>query len=540
MKRSQRKTVAASLAVVSLTMAACGSSKGGGATATTAGATTTAAAGATTTAAAGATTTAGGATTTAAAGKAPASMAEWEALWKSQRDGIVKRIKDNKWGLSADGKTITGPEGFTIDVSKCASGWNNMEGLTDTDIKIGQAMAQSGTLAIYGQIGQGIQIHFDTINKAGGIKDSTGKSRKLTYIIKDDGYDAARTIPLVDELIDSEKVFLMWTLGSPNTLATYDKLNARCIPNPFAMTGHPAWGDPVNHPWTTGEQLAYNTEAVLWGGFIEQHKDELKGSDGKITVAGLVINNDFGAAYDGGFKSWLAQSDLKDTVNYVTEKIEPTTPTITDAMTTLASKKPAVFIAETAGVTCTQAIIEASQDGLKESAKYLFQPSVCKGNGFVGKDKVGGDGSASDGWWVVGGGVKAADSPAYDNDPWVISARDELTAGGVDWKKEPTALAGSRFAWDMEQALLIASALDGGLTRANFIVAMRSMDMTAPFLIEGAKFNLNGNKDAYFTEASEFSKYNAAKQGFEQQGALIELSGKSTNCSWDQAKGACA
>ena len=32
---------------------------------------------------------------------------------------------------------------------------------------------------------------------------------------KDDGYDAARTIPNVDELIDSEKVFAMWTLGSP-------------------------------------------------------------------------------------------------------------------------------------------------------------------------------------------------------------------------------------------------------------------------------------------------------------------------------------
>jgi hypothetical protein len=253
-----------------------------------------------------------------------------------------------------------------------------------------------------------------------------------------------------------------------------------------------------------------------------------------------VINNDFGAAYDGGFKAWVAGSKLKDQINYVTEKIEPTTPTITDAMTTLASKKPALFLAETAGVTCTQAIIEASQNGLKDSAKYVFMPSVCKGNGFVGKDKVGGDGSASNGWWVVGGGTKPADSPVMDNDPWVKFARDELIAGGTDWKKEPTALAGSRFAWDMEQALLIAAALDGGLTRANFILAMRSMDMTAPFLIEGAKFNLNGNKDAYFTEASEFSKYNSAKQGFEQQGALIELSGKSVNCSWDQQKGACA
>ena len=49
----------------------------------------------------------------------------------------------------------------------------------------------------------------------------------------------------------------MITLGSPNTLKTYDKLNQRCIPHMFNSTGHPAWGDPVNHPWTTGILFAW-------------------------------------------------------------------------------------------------------------------------------------------------------------------------------------------------------------------------------------------------------------------------------------------
>jgi hypothetical protein len=34
--------------------------------------------------------------------------------WSKQRDAIVKRIKDNKWGKSADSKTVTGPEGFRL------------------------------------------------------------------------------------------------------------------------------------------------------------------------------------------------------------------------------------------------------------------------------------------------------------------------------------------------------------------------------------------------------------------------------------------
>ena len=100
--------------------------------------------------------------------------------------------------------------------------------------------------------------------------------------------------------------------GLAHTLKTYDKLNQRCIPQPLSMTGHPAWGDPVNHPWTTGLQLAYNTEAVLWGAFIEQHLVEFP--DGKVNVAALVMNNDFGKAYDAGFKAYLAQSPNKDKI----------------------------------------------------------------------------------------------------------------------------------------------------------------------------------------------------------------------------------
>ena len=91
----------------------------------------------------------------------------------------------------------------------------------------------------------------------------------------------------------------MQTLGTPNTLKMYDKLNQRCIPNPFAITGHPAWGDPVNHPWTTGAALAYSTEAILWGSFIEQRLDEFP--DG-VKVGALVMNNDFGKIYDAALQ----------------------------------------------------------------------------------------------------------------------------------------------------------------------------------------------------------------------------------------------
>ena len=478
----------------------------------------------------------GGATSSTAPPKEPASMAEWEALWTEQRAEVVKRIKDNKWGKSADGRTVTGPEGFTIDLTKCPAGWSDTEGLSDTEVKIGHPTALSGTLADYGNISRGQIAIIDSYAQQGFFKDSLGKTRTVNYVMKDDGYDPARTIPLVDELLDSEKAFAIQTLGSPNTMKTYDKLNQRCVPHPLPITGHPAWGDPVNHPWTTTAGFAYNTEALLWGSFLDERMDEFGGS---VKVAAIVMNNDFGKSYDSAFKAYIAQSPNKANFEFVTETIEPSTPTVKDPMTTLAAGAPDVFIGMTAGVTCTQILIESAENGLNEQAKYLFMPSTCKASSFVGKDKVGGDGSAADGWWIFGGGLRDINSVAEDNNPFIVWAREQIRAAGMDPKISGSFSNGVGAGWAMAQSLKIAGELDGGLTRTNFMVAWRAIDMTSPMLVTGLRFNMNGNKDAYVVEGSDVSRWNAAEQRWAPAGSVIDLSGQSTSCAWDQATGRC-
>ncbi len=479
---------------------------------------------------------AGATSTTATAAKAPASMEEWEALWAKEREAVLKRIKDNKWGLQADGKTVLGPEGFTIDLSKCAPGWSNTEGVGDV-VEIGNPTPQSGTLADAGNISKGAQVIFDHYNAQGAFKDVTGVTRKVTLLMKDDGYDPNRTIPLVDEFLDADKTFAIKTLGTAGTMRTYGKINDRCVPQPFSVTGHPAWGDPVNHPWTTGILMAYNTEAVLWGTFIDQRIDELTAGDGKVTVASLIMNNDFGKSYDAGFKAYLATSPNKDKIEYVSETIEPQAPTVTDPMTSLASKNPDVFIQMLAGTPCAQSITEAAQNGMKQSAKYLFAASVCKPSTYVGEKAVG---NASDGWWIMGGGFRDVNSPSEDNNPFIVWFRDKLKAAGLDPKLSGNFGTGASTGWGMAQAMMIASQMDGGLTRVNFIIAQRAIEMTNPMYLEGIKFNMNGNKDAYFIEGTEVAKYDFAKQTFVQQGDIIELSGKSANCNWDQAAARCS
>ncbi len=476
----------------------------------------------------------------AAPAKRPTTMDEWEKLWATERDAVVKKIKDNKWGLQADGKTVKGPEGFTIDISKCPAGWTNTEGVSDTEIKLGSHTPFSGTLADAGNINKGMDAIFKYYSDKGLFKDSTGKTRKVRMISKDDGYDPARSIPLVDEFLDSEKVFAIQGLGSPAVLKTYDKINQRCVPHPFAITGHPAWGDPVNHPWTTGILFAYNTEAVLWGSFVDKHFDEMKDANGKVTVAAAIMNNDFGKAYDSGFKAYLATSPNKANIIYATELFEPQAPTIKDPMTSLAAKNPGMFVAMMAGTPCTQAIVEASENGMKENVKFLWMPSVCKPSSQVGKDKVGGDGSASNGWWIMGGGGRDFNSPAEDTNPAIVWGRQILSDNGLTSKDSGNLGSGISFGWDWTQALIIAGQLDGGLTRANLATAVRAMELTHPFYLEGIKFNLNGNKDAYWIEGSEIARYDSTKQAWvPEPGDLIELSGKSNNCAWDQSTATC-
>ena len=277
----------------------------------------------------------------------PTSLADWEALWTRQRDAIVERIKDNGWGKSADGKTLTGPGGWTVDLGKCPAGWSDTEGVSDTSIKIA-AIPLSGTYADYGNIGRGIEFLFGYYNDQGLFKGATsGKARKVQYSMKDGAHDAddsdrRRAARLREGLA-------VWT-ASPSTFKTYDKTSQRCVPQPFSMTAHPAWGDPVNHPWATGAvQLTYAMEAILWIAWIEQHLNEFPAGE-RIKVAALVQNNDYGKSYDQSFRAALQSSPaLKDRVDYFNETIEASAPTVTDPVTNSAARGPDVWFSMLAG-----------------------------------------------------------------------------------------------------------------------------------------------------------------------------------------------
>ena len=82
---------------------------------------------------------------------------------------------------------------------------------------------------------------------------------------------------------------------------------------------------------------------------------------------------------------------------------------------------------------------------MKEKVKYLWMPSVCKPSSQVGKAVVGGDGAASNGWWIMGAGGRDFNSTAEDANPAIVWGRDILKQGGFDYKSSGNLGSGISF-----------------------------------------------------------------------------------------------
>jgi hypothetical protein len=133
---------------------------------------------------------------------------------------------------------------------------------------------------------------------------------------------------------------------------------------------------------------------------------------------------------------------------------------------------------------------------------------------------------------AAGGAVKELTGPQLEADAYLSFIADLLDA--VDGQS-PDPLEGvgfGLFGWAHVEALRIAAELPGGLSRSNLLLAMRSLDLVHPMLLDGISFSMNGVEDAYYIEGSDFRQYDAASQEWVQVGDVIDINGMTPNCSW--------
>jgi branched-chain amino acid transport system substrate-binding protein len=157
------------------------------------------------------------------------------------------------------------------------------QGVTDTEIRVGNLMPYTGGLEIFGQIGKAEAAYFELINERGGIN-----GRKIRFMSYDDLSDAANAQDLTRILVEIDNVLLMFgSFGAPNNLAVRKYLNERQVPQLFAASGDQNLSEPSQYPWTMGWQPSYRDEGRIYANYIQT------AYPGKKIVA-LWQNDNFG------------------------------------------------------------------------------------------------------------------------------------------------------------------------------------------------------------------------------------------------------
>ena len=114
------------------------------------------------------------------------------------------------------------------------------EGVTDTEIHIGQWGPQTGPVAAWGSVARGTDAYFKMINAEGGIH-----GRKIVHHMFDDAYNPAKTKAGVKELQEGVGMFA-WVsgVGTSPGLAVRDYLMERNIPWVGPSAGSLHWITP--------------------------------------------------------------------------------------------------------------------------------------------------------------------------------------------------------------------------------------------------------------------------------------------------------
>jgi branched-chain amino acid transport system substrate-binding protein len=238
------------------------------------------------------------------------------------------------------------------------------DGATDKEIKIGHTNPYSGPASAYGVIGKGIEAYWKMVNEGGGIN-----GRTVRFVTLDDGYSPPKTVEMIRQLVEQEKVLCTFnTLGTPTNTAIHKYMNAKKVPMLFVATGASKWGKPKEFPWTMGFQPDYHTEGAIYAKHILANV-----KDPKIAV--LMQNDDYGKDYWEGFKEGLGKEANK-VVKHVT--FEVTDPTVDSQVIQMKDSGANVFFNIATPKAAAQAIRKAADIGWKP-AHYINNVSASVG-----------------------------------------------------------------------------------------------------------------------------------------------------------------
>ena len=435
-----------------------------------------------------------------------AVVALFAAACEGSRDEETKPTSGNG---DPTATTVEGTPPTLIDASQCPP--FSIEGDT---IKLGISIPQSGLYSAFDDIRVGAEIFFDARNAQGGVTVA-GTDYKIELTALDDAYDAQETVNNVNELINDEDVFALFSVvGTKNNLAIRDIVQEQCVPDLFAATGAAAWGNK-DYPWLVGTPLVpYPLEMRALVDYLTENNPTAK-------VAILRASDDFGATYSEVFSSLIEGSDI------TVVKEETYNPEVFDTksqITSLAATDADVLILGTTLLACPDALGNVKDAG--------WEPLVYLSGTCTSKTIIGLAGDAADGVFSVSSFMDPAD-PQWESNVQMQLFKDNIAEFGPDDADPESGVIG--FGWSAAAILVEALERSPELTRAAVMETTRTMADVSEIglMVPGAVFNLNAD-DWFLGETFNLVQYSFSKGYFEVVDGPLDFDGETTTVTPDE------
>jgi branched-chain amino acid transport system substrate-binding protein len=329
-------------------------------------------------------------------------------------------------------------------------------GVSASTIKIGGTFPLTGPASLYKTIPAAEKAYFDYVNDHGGVN-----GRKIDFEILDDAYDASKTVPLTQQLVEQDKVFAVYgSLGTAPNLAIWDYLNKKKIPHVLLATGDSYWGfSGKKYPWTIGFQPDYPGETKIYGKYINAN---LKGA--KIGV--LYQNDAYGKNYYAGLRVGLGAN--KSSI-VSAQPFDLSAGNVTQQMLALKASGADTFVILATPTPAIQAMVTAAKIGWSPTTTFLNNVSAVS----TFMKLAAANGAKIDG--IISTGAYAdASIPEYQDLAGVKLGTQILSqyASSLDPKNSLT-FYGLANAWTMVYGLKNAGKTP---TRAGLMKALKNLD----------------------------------------------------------------
>jgi branched-chain amino acid transport system substrate-binding protein len=380
-------------------------------------------------------------------------------------------------------------------------------------LRLVSSYPQSGLTAAFAEIAAGWKAYFQMMNEEEGGVEFGGRTFQIETEDRDDQYEAGRTASNIESLVgpDGTDAFAVFSVvGTANNLAIRDTLGELCVPNVFAATGSPAWGNP-DYPWTIGSTLApYTLEGQRFAELLEEESPEAQ-------VAMLIQNDDFGRAYQEGFERAIDGTDITvaDTQEYQTGASEVAT-----QVTSLASSDADAFFDGGTLLACPDALTQAADNN--------WEPITWVSGTCTSKTLMGIAGAAADGVYSFTN-IKDPLDPAWDDDEAMQLYREKVGQYSPDADVENGIVA---YGWTQAAVLAEALAAAEAPTRLALMESLHNLDVSdVGLLLPDVTVHTEG-EDQFMGEQVQLAQYNFEGEGernhFSAVGELTDYEGQTT------------